>query len=272
MRNDLTIYDQAAAGWWSDEVRWVRILKNLAAGRLAWLDQVLEWPGQNVLDLGCAGGFMAEAIARRGARVTGIDPAAKAIEAARRHAAKESLAIAYDVGVGESLPYDDMTFDIVVCGDVLEHVADLRRVIAEVRRVLKPGGVFAYDTINRTLLARCVIVTLAEVVLRILPRGTHDPALFITPTELCGIFENTGLIPEAMVGLGPTGLDKRLDLTFGRLPFTGILYMGLARRVVLRAATATAATPAASSSQAEGSGTITATPTGPKAGSLPANS
>jgi len=231
MRNDLTIYDQVADHWWTDGVRWVRLLRNLAAARLAWLDRALDWSGKDVLDLGCAGGFMAEAIARRGARVTGLDPAGKAIDAARRHAMTETLAIQYDVGVGEALPYDDAAFDIVVCVDVLEHVADLRKVVAEVRRVLRPGGIFAYDTINRTRLARFAIVTLAEGVLGILPHGTHDPALFITPAELRDAMEHAGLTPDEIVGLGPTGVNGRLDLTFGRVPCTDILYMGLAHRV-----------------------------------------
>ena len=237
MRNDLTIYDKVADQWWSNDVRWVRTLSNLARGRLAWLDRAIEWSGKHVLDLGCAGGFMAEAIARRGARVTGVDPASKAIEAARRHAAQESLAIDYDVGVGESLPYADMTFDIVVCVDVLEHVSDLRSVVREVGRVLKPGGVLAYDTINRTLLARFAVVTLCEAVLGLLPRGTHDPVLFIKPAELRVILKRAGLVPEAIEGLGPTGLDSRLDLTFGRVPYTGMLYMGLARREAAAAGT-----------------------------------
>lgn len=230
MRNDLTIYDRVADRWWSDDVRWIRTLKNLARGRLTWLDRVIDWPGKHVLDLGCAGGFMAEAMARRGARVTGIDPARRAIEAARRHAGQESLDIAYDVGVGESLPYADTTFDLVVCVDVLEHVHDPWKVVREVRRVLKPAGVFAYDTINRTLLARVGVVTLGEAVLGLLPRGTHDPAMFITPEELRVILERAGLVPDAIVGIGPTGLDRHFDLTFGRVPFTGILYAGLARR------------------------------------------
>ena len=89
MRNDLTIYDRVAEDWWSDDVRWVRTLKNLVPGRLAWFDRHIDWHGKDVLDLGCAGGFMAEALARRGAQVTGIDPAAITIDAARRHARQE---------------------------------------------------------------------------------------------------------------------------------------------------------------------------------------
>lgn len=229
MRNDLTIYDKIADQWWSEEVRWIRILRNLAKGRLSWFDEALDWQGKEILDLGCAGGFMAEAIAQRGAKVTGIDPAQKAIEIARRHAESEHLSIKYDVGVGENLPYGDQTFDIVVCVDVLEHVSDLNQVINEIARVLKPGGYLAYDTINRTLLARFATITLAEDILGILPRGTHDPNLFIKPSELKAVMEKAGLTVGPIVGLGPNGIDKRFDPTFGYVPITGIIYMGLAQ-------------------------------------------
>ena len=117
MRNDLTIYDTYADKWWSDDIRWVRTLKNLVPGRLKHFDTLIDWQGRDVLDLGCAGGFMAEALAKRGAQVTGIDPASDAITAARQHAQTEGLRIAYDVGVGEALPYHAAGFDAVVCVD-----------------------------------------------------------------------------------------------------------------------------------------------------------
>lgn len=231
MRNDLTIYNKVADQWWSDDIRWLRTLKNLVPGRLKWFDQHFQWRDKDVLDLGCAGGFMAEALAVRGARVTGIDPATDAIEAARRHAKDEGLAIQYDVGVGEALPYNAAQFDAIVCVDVLEHVADLNRVLAEVARVLRPGGVFLFDTINRNLFSRLATVTLAEDILRLLPRGTHDPALFIKPHEIRNALQNVGLVPGAMTGLGPRGVNRRLDLTFGPMPVTLILYMGLAHKL-----------------------------------------
>jgi 2-polyprenyl-6-hydroxyphenyl methylase / 3-demethylubiquinone-9 3-methyltransferase len=230
LRNDLTIYDQIADQWWSDEVRWVRTLKNLVPGRLNWFDRHFDWIGKDVLDLGCAGGFMAEEMAARGARVTGIDPAAQAVEAARHHSNKMGLKIRYDVGVGEALPYADASFDAVVCVDVLEHVADLNRVLAEVARILRPGGLFMFDTINRNPIARLATITMAEDVLRLLPRGTHDPALFIKPRELRNAMQAAGLLPGPITGLGPRGLNRRFDLTFGQLPLTAILYMGIARK------------------------------------------
>jgi 2-polyprenyl-6-hydroxyphenyl methylase/3-demethylubiquinone-9 3-methyltransferase len=176
---------------------------------------------------------MAEALAQRGAQVTGIDPAADAIAAARAHARAQDLRIGYDVGVGEALPYDTASFDAVVCVDVLEHVADLNKVLAEVVRVLRPGGLFLFDTINRNPLARLATITVAEDLLRLLPRGTHDPAMFIKPRELRGAMQGAGLVPGAVTGLGPRGINRRFDLTFGPLPLTAILYMGTARKPVI---------------------------------------
>jgi len=229
-RNDLTIYDKVADHWWSDDIRWVRTLKNLVPGRLAWFDRQIDWRGKHVLDLGCAGGFMAEALAGKGAIVTGIDPAADAVAAARRHADQSGLKIGYDVGVGEDLPYKDGSFDAVVCVDVLEHVSDLTQVAAEIARVMRPGGLFLYDTINRNPIARLATITVAEDILRLLPKGTHDPALFIKPAELRHALTGAGLVPGKQTGLGPRGINRRGDFVFGPLPLKAVIYMGVARK------------------------------------------
>jgi 2-polyprenyl-6-hydroxyphenyl methylase/3-demethylubiquinone-9 3-methyltransferase len=233
-RNDLTVYDTAAPQWWSNDVRWIRTLQNMVPARMKWFSEHFDWRGKAVLDLGCAGGFMAEALAQEGADVTGIDPAADAIRAARQHAQEAGLGIDYDIGVGEELPYPDAKFDAVVCVDVLEHVADLDKVISEVARVLKPGRMFLFDTINRNAVSRIVAVNLAEDLLRILPKGTHDPALFIKPTELREKLDAAGLEPGAFTGLGPRGLNRRGDAVFGQLPFTTIIYMGTATKSAAR--------------------------------------
>lgn len=228
--NDLTIYDDAASGWWSDDIRWVRILKKMVPGRLKWFDRHVDWAGRAVLDLGCAGGFMAEALARRGATVTGIDPAEKAIAAAREHARDEGLSITYDVGTGEDMTYGDATFDAVVCVDVLEHVQDLDRVLTNVARVLRPGGLFLFDTINRNPVSRFAAITMAEDALRLLPRGTHDPDKFITPAELEAGLDRAGLALRGTTGLAPTGIDRRGDPRFGPVPFRTVVWMGRAER------------------------------------------
>jgi ubiquinone biosynthesis O-methyltransferase len=229
-RNDLSIYDAYADHWWDGSQRWLRTLQNLVPARLGHFDRIAEWRGKTVLDLGCGGGFMAEALAQRGAAVTGIDPAEKAIAIAQRHAASQNLSIKYLVGTGEALPAADGSMDYVVCVDVLEHVADLGEVINEVRRVLKPGGLFLFDTINRTWLASLVVVFFGERVFRILPVGTHDPAKFIRPTELATLLNAHGFTVAGFTGLGPLGLNRKLDFVFCTLPSTMIMYMGQAKR------------------------------------------
>ena len=97
-------------------------------------------------------------------------------------------------------------------------------------RTLRPGGLFLFDTINRNPLARLATITVAEDILRLLPKGTHDPAMFITPAELRAAMRMAGLQPGPFTGLGPRGMNRRLDLTFGPLPLTAILYMGTARK------------------------------------------
>jgi 2-polyprenyl-6-hydroxyphenyl methylase / 3-demethylubiquinone-9 3-methyltransferase len=229
MRNDQSMYRTYAADWWTGRHRWLRTMHNLVPPRLKFFDEVVKgWQGKAVLDLGCGGGFMAEELARRGAKVTGIDPSEPAIAAARAHAETQSLVIDYQVGMGERLPMQDGVLDIVVIVDVLEHVADPAAVLAEIRRVLKPGGLVLFDTINRTKLASFIFVTLGEDLLRIGPRGTHDPAKFITPEELDAMLRQQGFTPGEMAGLGPDGLDRHFDVTFGRLPTMSLMYLGYA--------------------------------------------
>ena len=230
--NDLEMYDAYADRWWSGEATWLRTLHNMVPARLKFFDRLVgDWRGKAVLDLGCGGGFMAEAMAAKGARVTGLDPAREALAAARRHAEAQGLAIDYREGQGEALPFADGAFDIVASCDALEHVDDLGRVLDEVARVLKPDGLFLFDTINRNPVASFVAVTMAERVLRMLPRGTHDPDLFIRPEDLKRSLERRGFEVGRFQGLGPTGVDRRGDLTFGLVPLTAVNYLGSARKL-----------------------------------------
>ena len=225
-RNDLSIYDRYAKHWWDGSQRWLRTLQNIVPARMKYFDWEMQWQGKTVLDLGCGGGFMSEALAARGAIVTGIDPAAGAIAIAKQHAGAQGLPIRYVVGSGEALPLDDHCMDCVVCVDVLEHVADLDVVLDEVKRVLKPGGKFLFDTINRTMLATLFVVHFGETVLRLLPKGTHDPAMFIPPKQLQDMLAARGFSNIKMSGFGPRGLDRKLDVTFGRLPMLSVMYIG----------------------------------------------
>ena len=230
MRNDLSIYTTYASHWWDGSQRFLRLLANLVPARLFLFDQIVgSWQGLTILDLGCGGGFMSEAILKRGASVIGVDPSLAAILAARAHASEQGVAIDYRLGNGEAIPLADRSVDCVVCVDVLEHVADLECVLDEIVRVMKPGGFFLFDTVNRSRLAAFVLVSLGENVLGLLPRGTHDPAKFLKPAELTQMLVSRGLIVGPFVGLGPCGLNRRLDFTFGRLPTLKVIYAGHAR-------------------------------------------
>jgi 2-polyprenyl-6-hydroxyphenyl methylase/3-demethylubiquinone-9 3-methyltransferase len=203
----------------------------MVPARLAAFDPVVGgWAGKRVLDLGCGGGFMAEAMAHRGARVSGIDPSAAAIAAAREHAGAGALGIDYRVASGEALPFGAATFDVVVCVDVLENIEAWEAVVAEVARVLRPRGLFLFDTINRNPLAGFVLLAIGEGVAGLLPRGTHEPSMFIRPVELRRALERNGFVVGRFAGFGPTRVDARLGVTFGRWPTTAIQYLGHARR------------------------------------------
>jgi len=161
------IYQTYGHDWWSEEASFdifsLRHCMNpVRYGYFKRRLPQLHLPGKTVLDIGCGGGFLAEEFAREGFTVTGIDPAARSLEAARKHAADNNLEIDYREGKGEALPFPDASFDIVACCDVLEHVDDLTLVIGEVARTLKPGGVFCYDTVNRTWLSKVALIKISQ--------------------------------------------------------------------------------------------------------------
>lgn len=217
--------------WWDNDSQ----MNNLASfqpPRFAYFDRFVDrWEGKRVLDVGCAGGFTTEFLAGRGARVSGVDPSTRLIAAAEKHAEQTGREIDYRVGTGEQLSHDDQTFDIVTCVDVLEHVKSPAAVAREVHRVLKPGGVFLYDTINRTPLSKIVMIWLAEDVLKNVPRGAHDWKDFIKPRELTSYLSDAGF-----TSLGPyrgiTLFGQRKDgsLITRESGDLSCIYMGASRR------------------------------------------
>jgi len=203
------------------------MLANQVHARIAYFDRIdTRWEGLSTLDLGCGGGFMSEALAGRGACVVGLDPWDTVIRVARAHSEGSGLDIRYVVGAGESIPLDDNSMDRVVSVDVLEHVLDLRRVLAEIHRVLRPGGLFFFDTVNRTWVSRTLAVRLLEDVLRLMPKGMHDPEKFIKPHEMKSELEGLGFRVGPIVGMGPVRINRRLEPVFGLLPSSAIMYLG----------------------------------------------
>lgn len=183
-RNNLAFYDQQAVQWWS-ETATIFPLSKLNPLRFEYFDRFIpNWQGLRVLDVGCGGGYTCEFLAQRRARVTGMDQSAACIEVAKSHAEEMGLTIDYHVGLGETLPFEDDSFDVVVCVDVLEHVQSVAATVTEISRVMQPGGLFCFDTINRTWQSRWLMIWLLEDVLRQIPRGIHDWHQFVPPEEL----------------------------------------------------------------------------------------
>ncbi|MGD1951496.1 MAG: bifunctional 2-polyprenyl-6-hydroxyphenol methylase/3-demethylubiquinol 3-O-methyltransferase UbiG [Leptolyngbyaceae cyanobacterium] len=199
-RNNLAFYDQQATQWWS-ETATIFPLSKLNPLRFKYFDRVIpQWHGLRVLDVGCGGGYTCEFLAQRGAIVIGIDPSAACIEAAKRHSSAMDLTIDYRVGMGESLPFECDRFDVVVCVDVLEHVQRPAATVTEISRVLHPGGLFCFDTINRTWQSRWIMIWLLEDLLRQIPRGIHDWHKFVTPEELHQLLAQSGFSEITMQG------------------------------------------------------------------------
>jgi 2-polyprenyl-6-hydroxyphenyl methylase/3-demethylubiquinone-9 3-methyltransferase len=197
---DNDVYNRLGGSWWDEDNPLNLLHGSLTPARMAYFSEVLQrelgdedgrtakanyagdsavaqpiGAGLKALDVGCGAGLLGEEFARLGFDVVGVDPSAVAIDAARTHAEKSGLRIRYHVGAGEQLPVEDGAFDVVYCCDVLEHVADLPRVLAESARVMKPGGLYLFDTINRTAMSKLLAIKLMQEwpFTRILDTGLH---------------------------------------------------------------------------------------------------
>jgi len=188
------------------------LLIGINAARLDYLRRVLkrerggEPAGARLLDVGCGIGLVSEPLARLGYAVTGIDPSPHSLELARERAARAGLAIGYRVGRGEDLPYPDASFEVVTCCDVLEHVEDLPRVLSELARVLTPGGVFCFSTLNRTFLSWLLAIKGLQDwrLTRLLSQDLHAWPQFIRPDELERLLSTRGLTLRDLTGLKPS--------------------------------------------------------------------
>ena len=201
-----------AAKWW-DESGPMKPLHKLNPTRLAWIKAEIAGKlgrdgkaadalaGLRILDIGCGGGILTEPLTRMGAAVTGIDPSAEVIAAARHHAAVSGLAIDYRATTAEALAAAGETFDVVMVLEVVEHVTDVGAFVATAAALVKPSGLLIASTINRTMKAFLLAIVGAEYVLRWLPRGTHTYDKLVTPDELTGALAAAGLTPAARTGI-----------------------------------------------------------------------
>jgi len=194
-------FSELAHRWWDPHSEF-RPLHDINPLRLDYIDGIAPLHGKTVLDVGCGGGILAESMAVRGAAVTGIDLAEKPLKVAQLHLLESGLQVDYRLVAAETLAHErPATFDIVTCMEMLEHVPDPSATVTACAALLKPGGHAFFATINRNLKSYLFAIVGAEYVLRLLPRGTHDYARFIKPSELAALNRTAGLQMTAIVGM-----------------------------------------------------------------------
>jgi len=198
---EIAKFDAAAPRWWDPDGEF-RPLHDLNPARLDYIESRAGLAGRQVLDVGCGGGLLAEGMARRGARVLGIDLAPEALAVARLHALESGVEVEYrEITVEALAAAAPGAYDIVTCLEMLEHVPDPSAVVSALAQLVRPGGHVFCSTINRNAKAFALAIVGAEYVMRLLPRGTHRYARLIRPAELARWARNAGLELADMAGI-----------------------------------------------------------------------
>ena len=209
---ELRKFSDIAARWW-DPNGPMRPLHEINPLRLAWIDRLVPLAGKRVLDVGCGAGVLAESMAGRGAQVTGIDLAGKPLKVAQLHALESGADVNYEEGAAESwAERQPAAFDVVTCMEMLEHVPDPAQSVRACAALAKPGGWVFFSTINRNSKSFLLAIVGVEYVLNILPRGTHEYAKFIRPSELTQYARTAGLALHELVGMTYNPFTKSASL------------------------------------------------------------
>lgn len=210
--SEIAKFDALAARWWDPEGDF-RPLHEINPLRLDYIRQRTNLAGSKVLDVGCGGGILAEAMARKGASVTGIDMAEKPLAVARLHQIESGTSVEYLQSTAEALADEHpASFDIVTCLEMLEHVPSPRTVVAACQELVKPGGDVFLSTINRNPKSFLFAIVGAEYLLKLLPAGTHEYEKFIRPSELEEWARAAGLSLCASIGLHYNPLLREYSL------------------------------------------------------------
>ena len=212
---ELAKFSELAHRWWDPESEF-RPLHHINPLRLEWIDELAVLRGKTALDVGCGGGILAEAMARRGAaQVTGIDLARRPLGVAQLHALEAGVAnVGYREVSAEALAAEaPASFDVVTCMEMLEHVPEPALVVRACATLVRPGGWVFFSTLNRNPKSFLFAIVGAEYVLRLLPRGTHEYARFIRPSELARWTRESGLTLEGSKGMEYNPLTRRYRLS-----------------------------------------------------------
>ena len=209
---ELDKFGDLAHRWWDPNSEF-KPLHDINPLRLGWIDSQISLAGKRILDVGCGGGLLSEGMAVFGADVTGIDLSEKPLAVARLHLLESGQKVDYRKIAVEQLA-DEMpgAFDAVTCLEMLEHVPNPSSVIAACARLVKPGGQVFFSTLNRNAKSYLFAVIGAEYVMKMLPKGTHDYAKFIKPSELARWAKMAGLEPEELIGMNYNPLNQQYTL------------------------------------------------------------
>jgi 2-polyprenyl-6-hydroxyphenyl methylase/3-demethylubiquinone-9 3-methyltransferase len=210
--NEIAKFEALASRWW-DRSGEFRPLHEINPLRANYIDEHSPVAGKNLVDVGCGGGILAEAMAQRGANVTGIDMGEAPLSVAKMHQEESGVAVEYHQSTAEQLAAEKgESYDIVCCLEMLEHVPEPGDVIAACADLARPGGALYFSTINRNPKSFAFAIVGAEHILKLLPAGTHEYARFIKPSELAGWLRSAGLKLEGMTGLTYNPLTRHYRL------------------------------------------------------------
>ena len=223
---ELQKFSDLAHRWW-DPTSEFRPLHEINPLRLEWINARVPLRGKRVIDIGCGGGILTEAMARKGALATGIDLSEKALKVADLHSLESGVTVRYENIAAEDMALrEPASFDVVTCMEMLEHVPDPAAIVRACAQLVKPGGHVFFSTINRNPKAYLFAIIGAEYLLRLLPRGTHDFAKFIKPAELGQFIRNAGLDLDGMRGMTYNPITQVYSLNQD----TSVNYLMVARR------------------------------------------
>jgi 2-polyprenyl-6-hydroxyphenyl methylase/3-demethylubiquinone-9 3-methyltransferase len=209
---ELQKFSDLAHRWW-DPTSEFRPLHEINPLRLEWINARAPLAGKTIVDVGCGGGILAESMAKKGGKVTGIDLSEKALKVADLHSLESGVQVRYELIAAEELAArEPARYDIVTCMEMLEHVPDPSAIVRACATLVKPGGHVFFSTINRNPKAYLFAVLGAEYLLRMLPRGTHDYAKFITPAELAQSIRQSGMDIGSLKGMSYNPLTKMYSL------------------------------------------------------------
>ncbi|QAX82023.1 bifunctional 2-polyprenyl-6-hydroxyphenol methylase/3-demethylubiquinol 3-O-methyltransferase UbiG [Candidatus Pseudomonas adelgestsugas] len=209
---EIAKFEVLAHRWWDCDSEF-KLLHDINPLRVNWIDERVNLAGKRVLDVGCGGGILSEAMAQRGATVTGIDMGKAPLAVAKLHQLESRVSIEYYQITAEAMAEEmHEQFDVVTCFEMLEHVPNPSSVISACFRMIKPGGQVFFSTINRNLKAYLFAIIGAEYIMQLLPRGTHNFKKFIRPSELSAWSRQAGLIVKDIIGLTYNPLTKHYKL------------------------------------------------------------